>query len=278
MGAVCPSRRQHSTSSGSAFSPEGQSGSQEIGDRTTLPKDCEEGLELPVELTPQSERSEAEIQALRCLDAAYGGNAALSNDAASWEGYCMVEQVNGHDNTALYGELAPAALIEVFRYLNLQRGQHFLDLGSGTGKLVNLAAMLGFKSTGVELEPERFQSSTVTASRMFRRSKDCTLKVVDSDLIVQDLPKFVKSNMLDFDFSAADVVFAGSVTWTDEMMQALANTGRKMRPGSKIVSFKPFPGPEFSTIAVLQLQVSWRSQTGKGPGTAPFQVQEVVSC
>jgi len=208
---------------------------------------------------------------VKLLDAAYGSHVSSPDDPASWEGYCMVESENDASNSALYGELLPAAFIWMIRHLGFaETSTHFFDLGSGTGKLVNLAGLLGLRATGIELEPERYRASCDARNSIFQKENRARRA---SGLPLLELPKFVQGSFLKYDFSSANLVFAASVVYSDAMMEALAVTARKMKPGAKLVSYKMFPEPGFRCLGQIGLHVSWRADT---EGTATFQVQEVV--
>ena len=53
--------------------------------------------------------------------------------------------------------------------LGLQPPAVVYDLGSGTGKLVNAAALLGFSATGIELEPGRHLRACAAARALLRQ-------------------------------------------------------------------------------------------------------------
>jgi len=200
------------------------------------------------------------VAALRLLDQVYDGDAAVRVDCADWEGYLLVESTNGCDNSALYGEIPPASFAELLRRLAVRPDIRFYDLGSGTGKLVALAALMGFEATGIELEPGRHQRALAARAALVRRG---ALKRGGS-------PQLVQGSILEHDFSDADLVFADSVAFSPEMMETLARSAAKMKPGTRVVSYKTFPGAPFATLGTLELLVTWKQS-----GTSVFQVQEV---
>ncbi|CAE7938118.1 Slc22a18 [Symbiodinium necroappetens] len=201
---------------------------------------------------------------LRLLSRAYAGT-GFGDDAADWEGYLAVENANGFANSALYGEVNEQDFAELLKDHLLPPARVY-DLGSGTGKLVNLAAVLGFQATGVELEPGRHHRACSAAKAMLRVQADAALEGL------QPLqPRFLLDSFLNFDFSDADLVWANSVVFSPAMMEAVAAQARKMRPGAYIVSHKLLPGPGFEECGDAFLRVSWRPE-----GRVCFKVQKVL--
>lgn len=139
------------------------------------------------------------------------------------------------------------------------------DLGSGTGKLVNVAALLGFSATGIELEPGRHQRGCTAAKALLRQVGDSL------GGLEKQMPRFIHTSFLDFDFSDADFVWANSIVYGPEMMEAIASVARKMRPGSFVVTHKLLPGSGFEFYREVDLRASWRPQ-----GSVTFQVQRVL--
>lgn len=198
--------------------------------------------------------------ALRRLNAAYGGDAADVRDSADAAGRIAVDLSNQEIGSALYGEVLPVAFAEAFARLGAKPAMRFYDLGCGSGKLVNLAAMIGLTATGIELECSRYDMACAAEARLH-----------------QDVPceplRFVHASILDFDFSDADIVLINSVAFGIGMLRSLASTAGRMRPGSKIVSFRSLPGQEFKELETVPMAVSWH----RDGEVALWHVQEVLA-
>ena len=67
-------------------------------------------------------------------------------------------QAVGSRNAGMYGEITPFSLVQMFSALDFKPGLRFYDIGSGTGKLVALAALLGYHATGVEIVKDRYEA------------------------------------------------------------------------------------------------------------------------
>jgi|TARA_B100001971_G_C18143473_1_gene511685 hypothetical protein len=89
------------------------------------------------------------------------------------------------------GFYSPAILAEVFelfKKINLQNYKHFLDLGSGDGRVV-LTASLFTKATGVEIEPTLISKSNHLRNRLDLKAN------------------FIRKNFYDYKISNHDIVF-----------------------------------------------------------------------
>ncbi len=53
------------------------------------------------------------------------------------------------------------------------------------------------------------------------------------------------------------------------MMERLVETARWMKPGARIITYTPFPGPEFVELGEIREPTSWS-------GNTCWKVQEVV--
>eukprot|EP00913_Durusdinium_trenchii_P025258 g23712.t1 len=132
--------------------------------------------------------------ALGALSRAYAGT-GFGDDTADWEGVLSVDGINGFSNSALYGEINEQDFAELIFDLGLRPPAIIYDLGSGTGKLVNLAALIGFSATGIELEPGRHQRACTAARTLLRQV---------GDSLGGQPPRFLHTSFLEFDFSDAD--------------------------------------------------------------------------
>lgn len=184
------------------------------------------------------------------LEQAYGGNYKLP----------IIIPIGGADITHLwkfapeegldvYHELPPESLMGLFRKIPLKAGETFYDLGSGTGKLVLTAWLLGMKAIGVELAEGRFAASCA-ASRKLLAQKDLPAGGAHG-------PLFVSGSFTEVDMSDADVIFSDSLLFSDKVMEKLATAARRTKPGTRIITFRQFPGAEFDTVGKFTQPASW---------------------
>merc|ERR1712066_997686 len=67
------------------------------------------------------------------------------------------DQVGEPRRAAVYGEVPLASLTDILETAGVKPGMKYYDLGSGTGKTVLFANLLGLDATGVELAPGRWK-------------------------------------------------------------------------------------------------------------------------
>lgn len=173
-----------------------------------------------------------------------------------------VAAVTGSGYQAHYGELMAQGLLGLLDAVKACPGQRFYDLGSGTGKTVMLAWLLGLTATGVELVRERYDGA--------RRILNAALRERDEDKDTVGA-RFIHADIASVDFSDADIVFANSVFYTEDLLQTIALTAQRMRPGSHIVTIEGLIGDHLSSIEKIRLHTSWTDD-----GTL-FSVQTVES-
>jgi len=169
--------------------------------------------------------------ALRELDKAYKGHATDPSYIKVKERKAeeLVQSLDEPVEAAAYGEILPTSIIRLLDHVDARPGQRYYDLGSGFGKTVLLAALLGFNATGVELVDQRWGA----ACSALQEAKSGGLRRDDAK---KTDASFKKGSFLDIDFSDADVVFTASVFWTPEMMNGIADHAKMMKPGGKIIT------------------------------------------
>jgi len=159
-----------------------------------------------------------------------------------------VSAVTGFGYQAHYGELMPQGLLGLLDAVKARPGQRFYDLGSGTGKTVMLAWLLGLTATGVELVKDRYDGA--------RRTLNAALKERDEDTDAVGA-RFIHADIASIDFSDADIVFANSVFYTEDLLQTIAFRAQKMRPGSHIITIEGLIGDHLSASEKVRLHTSW---------------------
>jgi len=186
---------------------------------------------------------------------------------------------------------------------NTERRPSFLDLGMGFGKISVLAALLGFDSGGYELARPRIRAACRALGRLGGGSGESSLVEQRTGGGEGAGPSWLKQHRAEH-FSVptqscalgarndrgqvsffegsfthekvsledTDVVFTDSVLWDGSTMRALGEKASRMKPGSIIVSYKPFPGDSFDNLQSLTLPTSWSGGQGVN-----FFVQQVAA-
>lgn len=175
----------------------------------------------------------------------------------SIDGYQLSFESRGHAGAALtYGESHFVPVLELLQRLEVGPQDLIVDLGSGTGRVV-LAAALGFpfvrEVLGIELLPSLHAAAEAAAAKLLGRSSSTTpLRLVCGDFLVED-------------WSDATVVFAMSLCFPEEMMQALEAKFQLLKPGSYVILMHCFMGTEaapsclepISPQHVVRLEISF---------------------
>lgn len=167
-------------------------------------------------------------------------------------------------STSAYGELLPEGVWDLLWQVGAKPGDRFYDLGSGGGKLAMMAWFAGLRVTGIELARSRWDVSkgAVAALREMARRGEipeggvaCSSQLPDRSAASLD---YICGDALDLDFRDADIVFICSVMFPDWVMEHLASKASLLKPGSRIITFKPLGKPEFHQLGVLLEPASWK--------------------
>jgi len=153
------------------------------------------------------------------------------------------------DPSLTYGEVLPDSFYAVLSQVPREPGGAFYDLGSGSGKAGLLAALLfDFqKIVGVELVPELVDVSNAALARLSDGpATACSVEFRNQDL-------------LETDFSDAQVVFAHSACYTPTLMSHLTRRAEMlMRSGAALVTInKTLRSPAFRKVGVAVCEMDW---------------------
>jgi len=204
---------------------------------------------------------------MELISLTYYGRSLASKFEAVNEGKDKAGAAAKDPRALTYGEMLPASVVDMFAQVRAGAGMKYYDLGSGAGKTVRIASFLGLDATGIELVEGRHRAACEQLM-----TKPAAAQAAQ---MAGGHAKFIFGSFLKYDFSDADVIFADSVLWNDELMAQLANTARRMKPGSFIISFTAFPNPKgatrpcFREVKAITEPTSWSSTTS-------WRVQEVL--
>ena len=152
----------------------------------------------------------------------------------------------------IYGELYYYSIVKLLRYLKITATDHFLDIGSGLGKLVfqiflttNAASV-----TGVEINSQRYNIS-------------CNIK----DNMKQQLPDMFDGNrILDFfhddflmrTFDNISIIYVCSTVFSFDFLKAIGRKVNNMNSVRKIVSLRKLPNVDgFKLSNKMFLHGTW---------------------
>lgn len=129
-----------------------------------------------------------------------------------------------------YGELTGEGLLKIIEMcekldMNNLEERNFVDLGSGTGRVVLNASIFFNKVFGVELSTKRHNIGSMILKENKNRLRN-NIHLVNGD-------------MYNLDCSKMDVVYISSLCFTDEMMERLKEKlGGELKNGSLIFTSK----------------------------------------
>lgn len=204
------------------------------------------------------------FHALKDLDAAYKGHAhePFFVKVNMAKARSEVQAVGEDLRNAMYGEVQPMSFVQMLDSINATPGMKYYDLGSGMGKTVIMASLLGFNATGVELVGQRWKESCLALARARRRGLKHN-HTAGADV------RFEKASMMDIDLSGADIIFVNSALFTEDMMEKIAKHARFMKPGAKVISSNGLTGASFRDVNRFSAPTSYSDRS-------TWKIQEVV--
>lgn len=122
-----------------------------------------------------------------------------------------------------FGEVRPSAFVEALGWIAPNSGEHFVDLGSGTGIAVLTAAAkyrLG-SAMGIEIQEPLHEAAVAALARCG------PLATTDVTMVCGDA--------LAHSWEKADLVFCSCACWTNGMVCKLASGAEKLRSGARVL-------------------------------------------
>ncbi|KAK5137264.1 hypothetical protein LTR08_000234 [Meristemomyces frigidus] len=143
---------------------------------------------------------------------------------------------NGTDN--VYGELLPRFVSQIFKQTGLNHESVFVDLGSGVGNVVLQAALeIGCESWGIEQMSNPCELANQQAIEFPARARLWGVDVGQVQLLRGDFTSHPDILAL---LKRADVVLVNNQAFLPATNAQLMNMFLDLKPGSQIVSLKPF--------------------------------------
>lgn len=206
------------------------------------------------------------------LDEAYagltGGRARLSASEADERRFA---EAGVAAEAITYGELSLPGVLEMLWSVRARPGERFYDVGSGAGRATMVAWMLGLRSTGIELARSRYDAACEACAALEARWGRCAAAgLALQRQAIASTPSFASRtaglpqricsgldfwccNAVGLDMSDADVLFISSVAFPESLMVDLAaSILPQLRPGVRIISFKPLVGPRLAHVGTFE--------------------------
>jgi len=164
------------------------------------------------------------------------------------------------DRSLIYGEVSYDCMAHILSLVPQKEGDYrFCDLGSGTGKAVVLAALLGSFTHCVGVEK---------LSPLHEVAQSVAKQIDASDLDGTEI-SYLNQDINDADLSDTDVVFVHATCFEDPLIKVIKKKVKGMKKGSILCTVtQDFSMGEFDPIHVERYPFSW------GDGT--IYIQEKV--
>ena len=154
-----------------------------------------------------------------------------------------------------YGEVVPEPFWRALSQTAPAPGEHFVDLGSGTGKAVFLAAALFDFAVleGVELLEDLSLAAQAALTRY-----DAQLRPALPEEKQRQQLRFAQGDLLAYDLSKVDVVFTHAELFGRELLAKLGQKLGELKPGARVLAIgPPIPGPHLEVLKNLTCRMDW---------------------
>jgi len=151
----------------------------------------------------------------------------------------------------IYGELYYYSVVKLLKYLHLTQADHFLDVGSGLGKVVFQIFLTTAVSsvTGIEINTQRHSIACEVRKMMEKK----LLEAFNNKKLCLINDDFLKSN-----FNNITVVYVCSTVFSFELLSNMGSKINSMPNVQKVVSFRKLPGlDDFKLTKKMFFQGSW---------------------
>ncbi|PIY68950.1 hypothetical protein COY90_03195 [Candidatus Roizmanbacteria bacterium CG_4_10_14_0_8_um_filter_39_9] len=172
------------------------------------------------------------------------------------DGYAIskkaISKLSRYYSGYMYGEITYRGFLRMLAMARPKKNEVFYDLGSGTGKVVILAAMLAnfSKVVGVEI----FQELLDASQKVLDHYKELSgLNNSFSQSVV-----FIHGNFNDVDFSEADVIFMNATAWSYEFGVPFIRKLEQLKKGARIItSTLVIKSNKFKINPIGSIDFSW---------------------
>ena len=135
-----------------------------------------------------------------------------------WLGGALAEDDILYERDTPYVPTPPDVVERMLDMANLKPGEYLIDLGSGDGRIVVMAAQRGARAYGVDLNPQRVKDGIANAAKAG----------------VSDRATFEVKDLFDTDISKADVVTTYLLPLVN--LDLRPRILEQMRPGARLVT------------------------------------------
>lgn len=174
---------------------------------------------------------------------------------------CRKKHGLSEDRSFVYGESHLPSLHEIFNEVKPKLGEVFYDFGSGSGRVVFLAA-LGFpfaKIIGIEL----LDDLVALSQKKLELLKKELPNLADFDPTKLGEIKFMQADCSTVDVRDANVIYMASTCFDNVLMDSLAiSLEKQLAPGARVItSTKSLPSKKFKIIKSQFYPMEWGQVT-----------------
>lgn len=180
----------------------------------------------------------------------------------------LFDDVNGYtvsstrylQHSTTYGEVSASGVKAMYEFVKDMGIDTFIDMGSGVGKSVICAKLIGFdKAIGIEIVKSRHKQALHILSKLPKRLEH----------IKQGI-EFYEMNMFDYDFSRHRyepvLVFASNLMWSEKTNKDFfRHVADNCAPGTVIISSRYDLYPEekrkLQKVTTINIPMSWDWQS-----------------
>ena len=167
---------------------------------------------------------------------------------------------NLDDRSLIYGEVLPEGFHQLLVQANVPAGGVFYDLGSGTGKAIVLAALLGSFSRLIGAE---FLSDLVETSRSVLARFDAEVRPTLAPEQQGQRIELISSDLLSINFSDADLVFTHSTCFESKLLEAMGQKMVDLKKGAKVIGIgRRIPSDHLNLLSRTTIALDWGSTFG----------------
>eukprot|EP00743_Colponemidia_sp_Colp-15_P010522 GILK01011596.1.p1 GENE.GILK01011596.1~~GILK01011596.1.p1 ORF type:complete len:567 (-),score=61.01 GILK01011596.1:368-2068(-) len=198
-------------------------------------------------LTPTEKRL---YNVFRSLTGAVDGNALSSNERTAKQLLDRVEFT--------YGEVEFVPFLKMMQTVRIPKNGVFWDLGCGVGKAVFAMAL-----SHPDLQVCHGIELLDTLYRTAQEAADCYNDQVRGELLKEGIasaPVHIhQADILQEDWSGADILYISSICFSDELLQAIATKTERLKSGSCVVTLKDLRALTGSLrlIENFRVKMSW---------------------
>ncbi len=156
------------------------------------------------------------------------------------------------ESNEIYGELYYYSVVKLLNYLKITEKDHFLDIGSGLGRLVFQIFLItnAASVTGIEINNQRYELS--------EKIKENMQKQLPNMFNRNRILEFLRGDFLTHSFDNISIIYVCSTVFSFTLLNSIGEKINCMNNVQKIISLRKIPNlSKFKLGRKLFLQGTW---------------------